>query len=258
MKKIAIALIKMSRIFGARFMIKQINRCIRALAAWTHKLQHIIEWGARPNPEWYDHWIDQYWSWKVTGEAFPVERGVFSLLALKPGCSVLELCCGDGFNAHHFYAARASHIYAMDIDIEAIRSARANFKNKKVTYVAGDIRRDIPDASVDNVIWDAAIEHFTESEIKEIMHKIKFILGDSGILSGYTIVERDDEKLSHHDHEYEFRSRDDLAIFLKGFFSYVRVFETKYTSRHNLYFYASDSATLPFDRNWESQITIEP
>ena len=254
MKSIAIKLVKLSRYFGARFIIKRINRALRALVSLTHHIQHIIEWGARPHPEWYDHWLDQYWSWYVTGEAFPVERGVFSLLAMKQGCKVLELCCGDGFNSHHFYAARACSVFAMDFDPEAIRSARANFRNPKVTYMVGDIRTDIPNFKVDNVIWDAAIEHFTEEEILAVMEKIKTILNNEGILSGYTIVERDDGRLSHHDHEYEFHSKEDLARVLTRFFRNVRIFETKYASRHNLYFYASDTAVLPFDLSWESQL----
>jgi SAM-dependent methyltransferase len=254
MKALFSKLINISRYFGSRYAIKTINKAVRALASGTHRLQHIIEWGVRPNPEWYDHWLDQYWAWKVTGEAFPVERGIFSLLAIKEGGHVLELCCGDGFNAHHFYGARVSKIYSMDLDPEAIRSAKSNFHNPKVTYAVGDIRKDIPKDKVDNVIWDAAIEHFTEEEIASIMATIKGILKTDGILSGYTIVERDDGRLSHHDHEYEFHSKEDLARVLRKFFKKVRIFETRYPSRHNLYFYAADAAVLPFDQEWPMQI----
>ena len=257
MKQLLSAVIKGSRYFGSRYLIKTVNRGVRALAAATHKAQHIIEWGARSNPEWYDHWLDQYWSWKVTGEAYPVERGVFSLLAIKPGSTILELCCGDGFNAHHFYAARSASVYSMDLDPEAIRSAKSNFKNPKVTYVAGDIRKDIPDRKFDNVVWDAAIEHFTEEEIESIMRTIKKVLTTDGVLSGYTIVEREDGHLSHHEHEYEFHSKEDLARVLGKFFKKVRIFETKYVSRHNLYFYAADAAVLPFETEWDSQIVLQ-
>jgi ubiquinone/menaquinone biosynthesis C-methylase UbiE len=259
MKKLLKALVKGSRYFGSRYLIKKINMGVRALASLTHKAQHIIEWGAQPNPEWYDHWLDQYWSWKITGEGYPVERGVFSLLAVKPESRILELCCGDGFNAHHFYAARAASIYSMDFDPEAIRSAKSNFKNPKVKYVTGDIRKEIPDQKFDNVVWDAAIEHFTEDEIESIMATIKKVLTTDGVLSGYTMVEREDGHASHHEHEYEFHSKEDLARVLTKFFKKVRVFETKHVSRHNLYFYAADSAILPFESNWEKQVVcVQP
>jgi hypothetical protein len=59
-----------------------------------------------------------------------------------------------------------------------------------------------------------------------------------GILGGYTIVERPNGKsLSHH--EYEFKSKEDLARFFTPHFKHVTVFETIYPERHNLYFWAS-------------------
>jgi cyclopropane fatty-acyl-phospholipid synthase-like methyltransferase len=185
--------------------------------------------------------VESHW------EAYPVEQGVFSLLAIKPGSRILELCCGDGFNAHHFYAARSAKIYSMDLDPEAIRSAKSNFKNPKVTYVAGDIRKDIPDRKFDNVVWDAAMEHFTEDEIESIMGRINKVLTTDGVLSGYTIFEREDSHLSHHEHEYELHLKEDLACVLGKFFKKVRIFETKYASRHNLYFYAANTSNLPFE-----------
>lgn len=143
----------------------------------------------------------------------------------------------------------------MDFDPKAIASAKRNFKDKNISYRVGDIRKGLPVGAFDNVIWDAAIEHFTETEIGQIMGTIKQRLGSGGILSGYTIVEREDGLISHHEHEYEFRSKEDLRRFLLPHFKQVRVFETVYPSRHNLYFYASDEAVLPFSDVWPSQIT---
>ena len=52
-----------------------------------------------------------------------------------------------------------------------------------------------------------------------------------------------------HQHEYEFADMDDLKRFLSPHFRNVKVFETIFPSRHNLYFWASDGA-LPFDAGW--------
>ena len=254
-RKILSLTLAIGRLLGARWLLQQINRGVRAISSFTHYLQFLIEWGRAPNPEWFDHFLDQHYSWKKTGVAFPWERGIFSLLAMEQNASVLELCCGDGFNAHHFYANRAANIIALDMDPEAIKSARRNFKQAHVKYIVGDIRRDIPTGSFDNVIWDAAIEHFTEVEIGTIMLSIKQRLKNSGVLSGYTIVEKPDG-LSHHEHEYEFHSKEDLLRFLTPHFKNVRVFETIYPSRHNLYFFASDEKILPFDPKWKSQLTV--
>ena len=105
------------------------------------------------------------------------------------------------------------------------------------------------DGYYENIIWDAAIEHFTDMEIKNILSDIKKRLTPDGILSGHTVVEREDgqKQLSHH--EYEFKNKEDLLRYLSPFFSNVLVFETKYPSRQNLYFWASDSE-IPFGHGW--------
>lgn len=235
-------------------IIKAFNRTVRKFSAKTHHFQHLIEWGSSPNPEWYDHFLDQYWAWSKFGTAMPWERGVFSSLALKKGGNALELCCGDGFNAYHFYAIHLASITSVDFNEAAIEHAQKNFKNPKITYSVCDIRISIPSGKFDNVIWDAAIEHFTESEINKIMSDIKNCLTDEGILSGYTITKRPNGQKMHHDHEYEFTSKEDLMRFLSPHFQRVRIFETDYPDRHNLYFYAADRGALPFDPDWDSSI----
>ena len=48
------------------------------------------------NPHWADHRIDlALWS-KLRNPEF-VERGVYAREMMRPDCSVLDLCCGDGF-----------------------------------------------------------------------------------------------------------------------------------------------------------------
>jgi cyclopropane fatty-acyl-phospholipid synthase-like methyltransferase len=206
----------------------------------------LVEW-AVDNPEYFDHNIDMYSSWSKTRESFPVERGVFSSFAITSNSRVLDLCCGDGFNSYHFYSLRAKNVAAIDLDREAIRWAKRNYKSPNLAFSIGDIRTDIPDGPFDNIVWDAAVEHFTEREISALMTRIKAVLAPSGILSGYTIIEPKDGGKHLHQHEYEFHSKEDLARFLTPNFRNVHVFETVFPSRTNLYFYATD-ATLPFDR----------
>ena len=106
----------------------------------------------------------------------------------------------------------------------------------------------MPDGVFDNIVWDAAIEHFTPDEIDAIMKNIKTRLPPSGILSGHTVVEnKEAEKFSYH--EYEFKNKEDLRAFLTPHFRNVLVFETIYPERHNLYFWASDGA-IPFSSQW--------
>jgi SAM-dependent methyltransferase len=239
-------------------MSRSLSRTSRAVAAKAHKLQYTIEWGA-DNPEYFDHFMDQHWQWTAAQQSFPWERGVYSSLALQATRTdslpkVLELCCGDGFMTHHFYAGQSLSILAIDFDRSAISSARKNFKSTNVTFTLGDIRTDIPNDTYDNIIWDAAIEHFTEVEINELMSTVKSRLNPDGILSGYTIIEPDDGGKHLHQHEYEFHDKEDLARFLAPWFRNVQVFQTDHPARQNLYFWASDSK-LPLDRSLSLRLT---
>lgn len=232
-------LIFIKKVFLPVPFMKWTNKLTRGLARSTHKLQFLVEWGV-DNPEYFDHEMDLYYLWPKSRVSFPMERGVWSSFALKDGGATLDLCCGDGFYSKMFYSLRSSSVTAIDFDPEAIRWAKRNHTAPNVNYVLGDIRYDIPSGPFDNVIWDAAVEHFTEDEIKALMSRIKDVLAPGGIVSGYTIVEPEHGGKHLHQHEYEFHDKADLARFFKPHFKNVQVFETKYPARTNLYFYATD------------------
>lgn len=217
-------------------------------ASSAHKRLYYASWGIPTNPEFFDHSIDLFYNWEKTKMAFWLERGVFSSLALKRGGAVLELACGDGFNARNFYSGLVKNIIACDFDKNAISTAKRKNKSSNLEFILADIRTSMPDGVFDNIIWDAAIEHFTPKEISNILLEIKRRLGADGILSGYTIVEKENGKQLEQ-HEYEFKNMEDLKRFFDPLFKNVIVFETIYPERHNLYFWASDSS-IPFSERW--------
>ena len=234
-------------------LAKANSRFTRALASGAHRFQFLVEWGV-DNPEFFDHYIDQFYAWKKTRNSLPWERGVYSSFAIqattkggrKP--AVLELCSGDGFMAYHFYSLLAESVAAVDFDATAIKFAKRNSQAENIRFILGDIRTDIPEGLFDNIIWDQAIEHFTEAETEALMSTIASRLKPDGIFSGDTIVERHDGHKRLHQHEYEFHDKSDLARFFTPYFKHVQVFETTFPTRTNLYFYASNTA-LPFDRH---------
>ena len=248
MKKFLLKLIYIKRLIPIVSILKNFNYFVRKFAAKTHKLQYLFEWGV-DNPEHFDHFLDQYWQWYETRTSFPWERGVFSSLAIEKNARVLDLCCGDGFNAYHFYSIHASEVIGLDFDKNAIKWANKNFQTSNLEFILGDIRIDIPKGPFNNIVWDAAIEHFTEIEIVNLMSKIKSVLTHGGILSGYTIIEAEHGGKHLHQHEYEFHDKDDLARFLKPYFKNVHIFTTTYPTRTNLYFYATDGV-LPHRKDF--------
>ena len=172
-------------------LVRWTNFGVRRFSALTHRFQFLVEWSV-DNPEYFDHNIDLYSSWHRSRESFPLERGVFSSFAISPNSNVLDLCCGDGFNSFYFYSLRAASVTAIDFDREAIRLAKHNYKAQNLTFRIGDIRTDIPSGPFDKIIWDSAVEHFTEIEIVSITEKIKSVLTPEGKLSGYAIIESSD------------------------------------------------------------------
>ena len=226
--------------------LKGINYGMRKASALTHFFQYAIEWGWNPKPEWFDHYLDQHWQMSATNNGLWVERGVFSRMLIKPNGRMLEICCGDGFNSKHFYSTAARTITALDFDKGAIAHAKRYNSAPNVTHLLHDIRAGLPEGPFDNIVWDAAIEHFTEAEIDRLLAEIVQRLGSSGVLSGYTITQRDDGRKSNALHEYEFRDKDDLRRFFTPHFAHVSVWETVYPTRRNLYFAASQASLSLF------------
>jgi SAM-dependent methyltransferase len=231
-------------------LVRALNRFLRYFAAATHRVEFLCDWGGlRDPPEWFDHLLDQYWRWRYTRNPMSWERGIFAALVMPEGCRILDLCCGGGFFSYHFYSSRAATIVAVDFDPQAIAHARRNWKARNIEFLCADIRTDMPIGPFDTIVWNAAIEHFTLSEIIALLTAIKARLAPNGVLTGYTLVEKESGK-SHPDHEYEFKSQHDLEDLLRPFFVNVTVLDTKWRDqleeRENLYFFASDRKKLPF------------
>src|SRR5690348_12359688 len=103
---------------------------------------------------------------------------------------MLEICCGDGFNARHFYSSAVQSITAIDFDSDAITHAKRYNSAANVTYIQRDIRDGLPSGPFDNIVWDAAIAHFTEREIEKLLETIVDRVGQSGIVSGSTLAKK--------------------------------------------------------------------
>lgn len=231
------------------WLVQREAACAARWASAAHRRLRSVQWGLPPVPEHFDHHIDLHHQWLQERNSLWVERGVFGGLALKPDGALLELACGDGFNARNFYSLRCREVVACDFDPAAIAAARRKNAAPNVRFELADIRTAMPAGQFDNIVWDAAIEHFTPVEIEGVLRDIKARLRLGGVVSGYTITSPADGQKHLVHHEYEFVDKADLQRFLAPHFRRVTVFETVYPTRHNLYFWASDG-TLPFDEDW--------
>lgn len=205
-------------------------------------------------PDFFDHRIDLYWKWTAQGMPHWLERGVYSLKALKmfDEPRLLELCCGDGFNTKYFYATSCRYICACDYNKDALKLACSVNKAPNIEYEFCDIRYDllnlpaVKKGKFTNIIWDASIAYFNNEEIEQIMFSIKKCLFEDGVVSGQTIIEEDHENFSLNINK--FSSLEEIEAFFSPWFKHVYVFETVYSDRHNAFFYASDGL-VPFCEN---------
>jgi ubiquinone/menaquinone biosynthesis C-methylase UbiE len=237
-------------------LVLAMNRCLRALAAAGHRLQFLLQWrfGLRA-PHSFDPFIDLYWQWETSRSPMSWERGIFGLLAMKPGCRLLDICCGEGFYAHRFYSGRAGTIVAMDYNIKAIAYARRNFQAPNIDYRCGDVRVEMPEGPFDNISWDAGIEYFTLEEIGGILDSIKKRLAPQGVLSGYSILVPSDGTAEIQGQKYAAASREGLGRLLSRFFRHVTIIRTVYPDRTNHYFFASDGP-VPLAQGWMDMLRL--
>jgi SAM-dependent methyltransferase len=239
--------------------VRSLNRLLRAASAFGHHVQFQYEWGAMERaPEWFDHYIDLHWKWKATRNPTSWERGTFGLLAMRPGCRVLDLCCGTGFFDYYFYSGRAGHVVAVDHDSTAITHAKRNFHAPNIEFLKADIRTQMPAGSYDNIVLNAALEYFTAEESDALLQAIKARLTTSGILNGNSIVAEGLVR-AHLDQKQAFFSRSELGAILRRYFTNVTILETRYRdiyeTRTNLHFFASDGPT-PLGPEWPDIIRL--
>ncbi|VVB76451.1 Ubiquinone biosynthesis O-methyltransferase [uncultured archaeon] len=212
---------------------------------WANKLLFLTWWGLPPEPRWFDNHINLYYKWLKTKNPYWLERGAYSLLAIKQGASLLELGCGDGFNAKYFYGHKAKTIVAVDFSKEALQTAQLKNSSPNIKYIFADITKNLPNGDFDNIILDSVIQQIDSDKVPDLLKHIKKRLNSNGILSGNTQVIRDN---------LIFQNKKDVLKVFSPYFKNVMVFETICFERHNFYFYASDGV-VPFNKNWQSFIT---
>lgn len=197
-----------------------------------------------PDAEWFDHNLDVYWQWPARRRSSFLERGVLSSLAIQPGAKVLELCSGDGFNCARFYAPRAASVIGLDANSDAVGHARRMNSAPNVSYVEGDIRRELPEGPFDNVIWDAALTHFSDDDVQRILTSVRGALQPGGVLSGHADYEAGSD---YHYALIRLPDSETLAEVLSRVFPYVHIRRTHEGPRVNYYFFCSDRVEgLPF------------
>jgi len=179
-------------------------------------------------PAWFDHRIDLYYHWPHN--LFWLERGILPRKYMFPGCTVLDLFCGDGFYSRYFYSTIAGHIDAVDVDPTAIKHAQRWHASPKVDHYELDaVMQEFPRIHYDVIVWFEAIEHLNEGDYTVVLQRIKAAMGENSVLIGSTpIIEEAQLGQGSWQHSNEFTSVEQLRALLSRDFHDVQIELTIY------------------------------
>ncbi|MGE0815519.1 MAG: class I SAM-dependent methyltransferase [Vicinamibacterales bacterium] len=95
------------------------------------------------------------------------------------GRRVLDLGCFDGAISQVYLDEGATHVYGVDIDAAAIKRARTNFTDPRLTFETGTVSTiPLPDRCVDVVVSYDVFEHV--SRISTILRELERVLTPGG------------------------------------------------------------------------------
>jgi SAM-dependent methyltransferase len=211
----------------------------QSLGAGVGKLLFFRDWTLQADgwPQFFKHRINLV-RWHAEPQRWSfVARGVYARERMFRGCTVLDLCCGDGTYSRLFFSDIAGQIDAVDNDARALRYARRYNSAHSISYQQIDIvEQPLPRAQYDVVVWNAAICYFEPAEIREILRKIvragKPGMQLCGMLpkaSGYV------------DHRTEFADAQSIAVLLQDYFRVTAVREVDEITAATFYFSASEA-----------------
>lgn len=112
---------------------------------------------------------------KFTGERFIPGQGgcqiayehlhrYFFALRWAEGRTVLDLASGSGYGSA-LLARRARHVWALDLDAEAVRDAARNWRRPNLTFLRGDaLQLPFQNGSMDLVVAMEILEHLEEQD----------------------------------------------------------------------------------------------
>lgn len=196
---------------------------------------------ANGQPQFFKHHIDLCrWRFQSTRWSFTA-RGVYARENMFRGCSVLDLCCGDGSYSKLFFSDIAGKIDAVDNDDIALSYARRYCAAPTIQYHNIDIiTQRLPETKYDVVVWNAAICYFTEAQIRVVINKIINAGTKDIILCGMLPLAN-----GYVDHKTEFYDQEQVKKLLHEYFEIVTVREMDEITSTTFYF----SASLPLVMN---------
>jgi SAM-dependent methyltransferase len=190
--------------------------------------------------QYYSSDFRRHWVWQIDGEphysrhngllfhlmagdadhsVYGLARAFHSAELIRNGDEILDIGCGDGSLTKRFYAPRARHVDAVDIEDTAIAYSRKHNAAPNISYALLDaVNAPFPRIAYDLIVFDGAIGHFSREGSIAVLGKIAQALKPGGVFCGSESLGREG-----HDHLQFFDTADDLSALLNERFSHVRL-----------------------------------
>jgi 2-polyprenyl-3-methyl-5-hydroxy-6-metoxy-1,4-benzoquinol methylase len=115
----------------------------------------------------------------------------FFVARIHTGEHVLDIGCGMGAVAHAVAERSGASVTGIDILEKSIAYARQHYAHPKITYVAGDVLKGLPETSspVDVVILSNVLEHLPDRA--NFLRRVQNVVKPSRMLIRVPLFERD-------------------------------------------------------------------
>lgn len=201
--------------------------CLLRIYRGKFKMQWLL---GKQVPHFEDQRIDiSYFAFgkEIVGP-YSFSRGFFSSEIIKPGDTLLDIGCGDGFFTRRFFAERCAHIDGIDLEPSAIQAAKRYNNAPNIKFHTMDaVTQPFPENKYNVVVWDGAIGHFSADATEKIIQKIRNALSNDGIFVGSESLGKEGS-----DHLQYFNSLDDLGALFTPYFKYVEMRTINYKIIH--------------------------
>ena len=122
--------------------------------------------------------IDDHLTWCINNAAVQYENGIhvkhrlmlyhdFFVDRIQSTEKVIDLGCGYGAVAHSIASRTGAQVTGIDLNSKNIAQAQASYNLPNLTFIEGDVFKDLPDETFDTIVFSNVLEH--------IEHRVDFL-----------------------------------------------------------------------------------
>lgn len=105
----------------------------------------------------------------------------FFVARVLPGQRVLDLGCGNGAVAYDLVIKAGVDVVGIDLSVENIKQAQMRYQHPKLSFIVGDLLKDLPDKHFDVVILSNVLEHLEQrstflKQVQERIYPFRFLI----------------------------------------------------------------------------------